>query len=772
MKTLTKIFLVLLIANCSLTIVNAQNIAITDDDAYSANSSAMLDVKSTTKGMLVPRLTTAQRTAVASPATGLLIFDTDAGSFYFYNGTSWVNLTSGNASGILSYTAPDKVYLTDASDKFGVGTISPNNKLDIRADATNGIDQAIFNVVNNDGDTIFAVYPQGVRINVADNSLNRASSTKGGFAVGGFSPDRATINEYLRVTPDSVRIYIEESDENRASSTKGGFAVGGYSPGRGLTNEFLRVTNDSTRIWTEDTIAGFGVQNIGASNKTSYLKLTPKNYFIGHEAGRYITTGKFNSFIGYQSGYRDTSGSYNSFMGYMSGYNNLGGGGSYGDKNSFYGYLSGYSNTTGWENVFVGATAGYSNTTGYLNTFLGADAGSSTSTGWSLTFLGSNAGNKLFSGINSTFVGSMAGFYSTNCSYNTFVGAQSGEYNDTGERNTYVGNLSGYYNQTGSSNACFGDLAGYFSAEGSNNTYIGKSAGQGNTSGSNNVMVGTSAGNSSTGTGNVFIGYNAGYSESYSNKLYIENSNADSDDALIYGNFATNRVQINNYLGIGEYPSYTLDVAGVTNLNKGLTGVALRVNGDEALWYDGTYFSWGYEGTYNFFADKVGIGQTNPTYKLELPNNSSASLGCGRAYAWNTYSDSRVKLNQVELNYGLDEIMRLSAKRFDHYESSFTEGSLLLGNTHTNTIGLIAQEVFCVIPEAVTRPINDSTDLWSLDYVKLVPILIKSIQEQQQQIEQLYERNKFLDKKSMEIDQLKSEIEKLKILIYNMQSNK
>src|SRR5512145_2430055 len=80
----------------------AQNVAITDDDTYTANGSAMLDVKSVTKGMLVPRVTTAQRTAISSPATGLMVFDTDLNSFYFYNGTAWTNLTSGNASGIWS----------------------------------------------------------------------------------------------------------------------------------------------------------------------------------------------------------------------------------------------------------------------------------------------------------------------------------------------------------------------------------------------------------------------------------------------------------------------------------------------------------------------------------------------------------------------------------------------------------------------------------------------------------------------------------------------
>ena len=57
-------------------------------------TSAMLDVSATDKGMLVPRMTSAQRTAIASPASGLLVFDTDTGGFWFYNGTIWTDLSS------------------------------------------------------------------------------------------------------------------------------------------------------------------------------------------------------------------------------------------------------------------------------------------------------------------------------------------------------------------------------------------------------------------------------------------------------------------------------------------------------------------------------------------------------------------------------------------------------------------------------------------------------------------------------------------------------
>ncbi|MBI4647252.1 MAG: hypothetical protein HY738_11860 [Bacteroidia bacterium] len=98
-----KLFLSALALTLTLTLTltgYSQNIAITDDDGYTAHPSAMLDVKSLTKGFLTPRLTTVQRTAISSPATGLLVFDTDLNSYYCYNVAGWVNLTYGNPSNI------------------------------------------------------------------------------------------------------------------------------------------------------------------------------------------------------------------------------------------------------------------------------------------------------------------------------------------------------------------------------------------------------------------------------------------------------------------------------------------------------------------------------------------------------------------------------------------------------------------------------------------------------------------------------------------------
>ena len=93
MKNLNKLFIITVILSiCFLSVIEGQNVAITDDNAYTAHSSAMLDVKSVTKGMLVPRMTSVQRDAIVSPVTGLLVFDTNENVFYYYTGSTWSNL--------------------------------------------------------------------------------------------------------------------------------------------------------------------------------------------------------------------------------------------------------------------------------------------------------------------------------------------------------------------------------------------------------------------------------------------------------------------------------------------------------------------------------------------------------------------------------------------------------------------------------------------------------------------------------------------------------
>lgn len=89
MKTLLSIALITFFLSAQIA---AQNIAINSTGAAPATS-AMLDITSTTSGLLVPRMTAAQKTAIAAPATGLLIYQTNAPTgFYYFDGTMWVLL--------------------------------------------------------------------------------------------------------------------------------------------------------------------------------------------------------------------------------------------------------------------------------------------------------------------------------------------------------------------------------------------------------------------------------------------------------------------------------------------------------------------------------------------------------------------------------------------------------------------------------------------------------------------------------------------------------
>ncbi|MEY4351153.1 MAG: hypothetical protein RL078_1220, partial [Bacteroidota bacterium] len=56
------------------------------------NASALMDIASTTKGFLPPRMTTTQKNAIASPATGLQVYDTTLNQMSYYNGTTWTNI--------------------------------------------------------------------------------------------------------------------------------------------------------------------------------------------------------------------------------------------------------------------------------------------------------------------------------------------------------------------------------------------------------------------------------------------------------------------------------------------------------------------------------------------------------------------------------------------------------------------------------------------------------------------------------------------------------
>ncbi|MCF8233736.1 MAG: tail fiber domain-containing protein [Bacteroidales bacterium] len=135
---------------------NAQGVAI-NESGNSANASAMLDVSSTNKGLLIPRMDSVQRASISNPATGLLVFQTDGtAGFYYYTGSGWIMLSTtlitqladadGDTKVLVEENADeDKIrfkvkdslrMIIDTAGNVGIGTSSPRKQLELTGSIT------------------------------------------------------------------------------------------------------------------------------------------------------------------------------------------------------------------------------------------------------------------------------------------------------------------------------------------------------------------------------------------------------------------------------------------------------------------------------------------------------------------------------------------------------------------------------------------------------------------------------------------------------------
>jgi len=146
------------------------------------------------------------------------------------------------------------------------------------------------------------------------------------------------------------------------------------------------------------------------------------------------------------------------------------------------------------------------------------------------------------------------------------------------------------------------------------------------------------------------------------------------------------------------------------------------------------------------------------TYRLQLPTTADNG-GTGYAHAWATTSDSRVKTNRETIPYGLNEVLKLKPIKYFYHNSHFENNKLIIDNGGAYDIGFIAQDVYSIMPEIVSKPDDENKILWALNYDKFAPVLVKGIQEQQQIIDMLKSENESLKLKYETLQKRLDEIE-------------
>jgi len=327
-----KKYLVLLITIVGLQLISYAQVAI-NNDGTTADESAQLEIKSTSKGILIPRLTQAQRNAMIIPAESLLIFQTDnTPGFYYFDGIDWLMLSTSAAAGESGWELTGNAG-TNPSNNF-VGTI---DSLDL-----------IFRVNN--------VEKLRLKVNGALEPLNCGNSV--------FVGEGAGVNDDLIGNESTfVGFYAGNSNTLGTNNT----AIGSHCLYNSTTG------HHNTAVGERALYNNGGSNNIAIGrNPLYYNTLGSNNISIGGTALHYNTTGNSNIAIGGNSMNLNTTGIENIAIGHDALFRDTTG---YGNT-----AVGGYSlNLTrnGYRNTALGQYALYSNETGDYNTAVGYSSGPS-----------------------------------------------------------------------------------------------------------------------------------------------------------------------------------------------------------------------------------------------------------------------------------------------------------------------------------------------------------------------------------------------------------
>jgi hypothetical protein len=676
-----------------------------------------------------------------------------------------------------------------------------------------------FGTAKGTSQPLFIVDPDSIRAYI---DTSKVKTVKGGFAIGSFSAGKGMLSNFMEMTPKNYFIG-EGSGSNNTSGRYNSFL--GYQTGlkntSGANNAFMGYqsgynnTSGNNNLFLGYQSGYFNV--VGSYNsflgyKAGYNNTTgAQNSFLGSFAGANNSSGSMNTFVGNYAGYSNFAGATNSFLGYQAGNSN-----STGISNVFVGNRAGYSSLTGNYNVLMGDSAGYSNTSGSSNVYIGNRAGEKSTNSPNNVFLGFKAGQNHYPEINggNVYIGYLAGWHDSTGTGNVFLGPRAGDYNKTGYSNVFISNGAGLNNSSGYSNVFVGDQAGGKNTTGYENVVLGRGAGYNNQTGNRNVFIGHYAGLGESLSNRLYIDNNGNdknnaliYGE-FDNKILQVNGNLNVNGNLLFPAGANKFLIFPdnlNSLFIGGNPGTThapyaiqfvtegassIGAAAITiigasqNVGFGTTAPNVKLNAIVAantesmalgtpsggfkvgalsnlygllIGVGASGNSWiqvgrtdGTATAYNLILQSaggnVGIGTISPGYKLQVGNVGDGSQA--RANAWSLLSDIRFKKGFEDLTDPLDKISAI--KGFYFYWNT--------GSDKNRQFGLSAQDVEKILPEVVSK----GTDGYlSVDYGKIVPLLIEGIKVQQKQIETYKTENEDLKSHLQTLQEKVEQIESL-----------
>jgi hypothetical protein len=319
----------------------AQNIGINATGA-APNASAGLDVDFTNRGFLAPRMTAAQRAAIATPATGLLVYQTDAGTqgpgFYFYNGTAWVpwstnsggwgltgNVGTTVASNFLGTTdAVDFAIRTDNTERMrilstgnvGINTTTPTMMLDVTWNTTTANNSTIRGLATGNA-LVYGVYGAVTTSTVTDASgvrgdaLATTGATSGVLGVS-YSSDGNGVYGYNLSTSLTATGVLGYTNGAGTGVWGQAFGVGGWGTagianvnngvgvygqangtnGRGVFGR-ANGTNGVGVFGTTNSATGFGMWSTNTNASGTGIVASGNNV-----ASSYLTNGSGGAFTG------------------------------------------------------------------------------------------------------------------------------------------------------------------------------------------------------------------------------------------------------------------------------------------------------------------------------------------------------------------------------------------------------------------------------------------------------------------------------------------